>query len=191
MAVGDIYKLVQAFTLGGVEALIRRWYRAKDSTVNAADLAYQWNEDVAPILAVPVTDDMLFKDVTVENLNNSADFAVLTQNDYPGGQVDEWLPPWVSYGFQFPSSDKKLRAGLCRLPGLTESCLIDGSLNPAYNSVLDTCALWLAEPLVNTYGTFDPVLYTDGNSRTADNPFYVYIEDGFFSRITSQNSRKT
>lgn len=186
----DIYKLQQNFQYLGVNCLIRRYYQQIDVTGGAADLVYQWINDVVPKIQVIVSTVCYIQTIEAENLNDSTDWQAVSLAEV-GAQSSDQLPAYLAFGFAFPSSDKKIRAGACRIPGVTEDAVTAGVITPAYAAVMQDMADILADRLDSPLGRFAPVLYTPGNSKTAFAPFSVEIVNGFCSGLTTQNTRKS
>lgn len=186
----DIYKVVQKMSLAGIECLVRRWYRQTSSLGDAATMASVFAGVVSAALETITSQDLQFVQVDVQNLRDPSDFATFAT---PGnGDVSgEYMPSFVAYGFEFPSPNRDIRAGTMRVPGVPEDAVIDGILNPLYQVVVDDVATYLAQVLVAGLDEYTPVLYTPGNVATIGQPESFDVTTAFYTRITSQNTRKS
>lgn len=190
-AANDIYKLIQKFTLLGVECLITRYFRQSTAPGSAGAVLSAWLADKLPEIMLNVSDDVTATSCEVQNLSNTSDFATTSGIGLIGTYPGEVLPPFTAIGLEFPSGDRKIRASTCRLPGPTEGTITDGVPTAGAITSWDYVAGVLADTLLHATSTYEPCLYTDGNTRTGFLPFTIDITDGYFSRITTQNSRKS
>ena len=188
---GDLYKVIQRFTFAGVECLVRRWYMQRSTLGDALAVATEWDSYVASNMASILSDDVSFKEVDVENINDVADFATVSQAPLSGAVLGDYLPTFNAFAFEFPSPSKNIRAGTMRIPGVTEDAITDGVATPAYAAALLTLAGRLADDLTPGTQQYSPMLYTPGNAKTLFVPTVFDIAGCIYRRITTQNTRKS
>lgn len=187
----DIYKVIVDFDVLGKFAQVRRWYRQDSGLGNAANLAGQFLTDIYLPLINILNILASYDAVHVENLNNPADFATIAFTPVDGLVPGDCMPPFVAWGFEMPSSDRNLRAGLQRVPGVSETWVENGVVDPLFAPNLDDYADFLEQTIAPGLDVYTPVLYTPGNVATAGLPLAVPVVTANYARVTSQNSRKT
>jgi hypothetical protein len=190
-AADDVYKLVQKFTMLGVECLITRWFRQNTTPGGAAAVLSAWVSDKLPAILAVVSDQVTAVGTEVTNIYDNADFAISSGSQGVGAFTAEALPAYMAIGLEFPSPNKSIRASTMRLPGVTEGVLTDGVITAGAVAQYDDCAEELASSLDHATSTYSPILYTEGNARTGYTEYITYITNGYFSRVTTQNSRKS
>lgn len=191
-AQGDIYKLVQRFVLGGVEALVRWYYEQMTVSGNAVDLVAAWYDDVTSDIMACTSSDCSMVGTEAINLNDSSDFDYEAYSPIPGSRGGVLAGTFDAWGFVKHSSDRKIRSGGMRVPGVYVADVSDGVPVSGELTLLNALAASLTANIADTggVGTYAPRLYTEGNTKTGGDPFWCPITLTAFTRYTTQNTRK-
>lgn len=192
MAQGDLYRLLQRFLMDGVEMLVRRFFEQVTSTGNSEELLEAWYEDVTPELIAVMSADCALTGEDVINMDDPADFAYSSYTPVPGTRSGISAGTFDAWGFITTSTDRRIRSGGCRIPGVAVADVSDGEPIAAQLALLSALGVALTDNISDTaYSSeFAPKLYTPGNEATIGQPLAVDPVSTVFARYTTQNTRK-
>ena len=191
MALGDLYVLRAQYQMLGSPMENTFFYEQTLGSGGADVLARSFEIQLVPEFALIQSSSVTWEQITVINLDDSADF--FTEGVVQvGNQAGEALPPYAAWGFTRFSTDRKIRSGGLRIGGVSEGSQDGGSATAAQIILLTAF-----EPLVaadvsnvavtNTWGTR---LHTDGNLATGGTPLTIPVASILYRRLTTQSSRK-
>lgn len=192
-AINDLYVVAQKFLIYGVEALIRRYYQQLTAGGDAETLSDAWNDMVVGDLLDIMSDDASVTGIRVVNLDNMTDFYNWDYTPSAGTRTGSAFSSFASWGFILNSSDRRIRSGGFRVPGVNETDVTDGEADSGMTTVLNALASSMDTGITDPAftGSWWPVLYTPGNDATSQVPLIVDVASCSYARVTTQNTRKT
>lgn len=142
MALTDYYELRLVHGYNQSISLLSVWHFQNIAGAGSAQhLANTFNTEVLPGLANLLTDKIDFERIEVDHLFNTTDFYVLQSlSENEGNVVQDAMPPGVTVGLRFPTTDRAIRVGYKRFSGASEDSALNGFLTTASVNVWQTWA---------------------------------------------------
>lgn len=188
MAVGDIYRVKLRSSFFAQQILNVFYYQVSSGSNIAEDLALAFS-DVAGDISGCQASALSYNDITVENLDNLADFN-LTPFTSAGAISGEYLSPFVAWGFRYNRATRAVRNGSKRITGVPESLVQNGAATNAALDILEPIAVSMGNDLTGASGAvYRPVIFHKDPEAPAGGVGFV-VQDVVYVRLTTQNTRK-
>lgn len=198
MAVGDRYVLtLTANMLGslGANPLNNVFaYESGSSGSSAEDLIAGFGVDVLPDIQEVLSDQTVFSQIEVYNLDNVADFAIdaLSSTGNTGG---ERMPVFTAWAFEYVRAVRGIHNGRKSFGVMPESFVVGDSPSAGAAAALAVLAGSLEAPIIGVTGNeYTPKIWRRegiyGSPPTAFPDTFYPISAVQFTRLSTQNTRK-
>lgn len=190
---GDFYELCVKQTLFGEEVCNVFHYQLLRDGPGIGNLITEWNTNIKPVVQAVQSNDLTYVEYEGFNINSPQTEFSKAATAGTGTVTGDAMPRFVAFGFNLIRATKEVRNGSKRIAGVVESMVVDGVLDPLYQTSVDAVANAFASVIqVGGIDTFLPVILrrtgtlSTGYTVTAS----AAVNDANFVRITTQNSRK-
>lgn len=192
MAVGDLFQVIHKQRFLGQDAMNVYHYRLQFQAVanTALELREAWRLAVSSAVLNICSTAVNYVGIDVYNLFDVADFDLYPTNGF-GSRAGDALPSFVSWTFRLNRSNRLTRNGRKAFAGVAEQDQDDGIPNPAIVGALTDLAALMSSMIVSPNGNqYAPVIIRRP-LPTFPPGVFSYIETASFSRISTQNTRKS
>lgn len=169
------------------------YYESTAGGSSASALGGAFDTVVLPDIANIQSNTVIYDGITVQDLDDPANFAVLnpTTNQGTGGGGVDVLPPFMAWSFQYFRATTASRHGWKRFAGLEEG-MITGSLpTAAMLTLIQTLEVTLRSHLPAFPVGWDPRIgRRPPVGGTIDQTILFPVADVQYRNITTQNTRK-
>jgi hypothetical protein len=182
MAAGDVYEVVDKYTVIGKQAQNVYFYEQREAFVpsvptTAQALAEEWIETVLPAVAWCQSPDAVHTEVVVRNLFDDVDaFTAVSGAVGTGGGIADTATSFTAYGLTLKTDNAAVRAGAKRIGGVDETFMTDGVASGLIIGRLDLLATALSQPITGGLIISDDIMFpvVVQRIRTGTPGEYVY-----------------
>lgn len=191
MATDDLYHVRFLETFLGKNVETTYFIEQTVGTGNAENLKTGFRAVVIPLILAVQVSEVASDQVIVVNLDDVTDFGVFgVAAAGAGSRVGDSLPPFATWSFVFGTTNRLLRSGSKRVPGVAEGDQVDGLADGTIVTALATLADAYFSGFVDGVNQYEFRLHTEGNVATSGAPLTVPLASVSYSHIGTQNSRK-
>lgn len=136
--VGDVIQLVTTIRItGATQNLVNvYWFRVITAGAGNACVGIEatFRLNTWPVLATILSDSFHLRSMELVNWRDPSEFLseVYSQGALNGDIPGDYLPDWISYNFNYMKDRPGRRPGLKQLPGVPETCVLNGGIHPDY-----------------------------------------------------------